>query len=161
MSAVDELDATVRHIRTVIFGLQRPLEDAPASLRGRTLDMCAAAGRVLGFEPRVIFDGPIDTIVSASVGDEMLAVLRESLSNVSRHASARTVSVDVTVDTSRLAVVITDDGVGINGPGHSGGDGLENMRTRAAKLDGTFSLGPGPDGDGARVTWSVPLGGAC
>jgi hypothetical protein len=59
-AAVDELDATVRRIRTVIFGLERPSRDAVASLRSRVLDLCAEAARVLGFEPRVFFDGPVE-----------------------------------------------------------------------------------------------------
>jgi signal transduction histidine kinase len=155
MAAVDELDTTVRHIRTVIFGLERPVGDVPPSLRSRTLDLCAEAARALGFEPRVLFDGPLDTAVSAPAAGEMLAVLRESLSNVSRHASARNVSVEIAVDGSRLALVITDDGAGITGAG-SGGHGLQNMRARAADLGGTCLVESGPGG-GVRVSWAVPL----
>jgi signal transduction histidine kinase len=98
MSAVDDLDETVRHIRTVIFGLGRLLAGTPSSLRSRTLDLCAEVARALGFEPRVVFDGPVDTAVPTPMADEMLAVLRESLSDVSRHASARSVSVEAAVD---------------------------------------------------------------
>jgi signal transduction histidine kinase len=154
-SAVDELDATIRHIRTVIFGLERPMGDTPVNLRSRTLELCAEAARALGFEPRVLFDGPLDTAVPPSAADEMLAVLREALSNVSRHASARSVSVEVAVESFRLTLVITDDGVGITGTG-GGGHGLANMRARAADLGGTFLVESRPGG-GVCVSWAVPL----
>jgi signal transduction histidine kinase len=157
MSAVDDLDETVRHIRTVIFGLGRPAASAPSSLRSRTLDLCAEAARALGFEPRVLFDGPVDTVVRPATADDLLAVLRESLSNVSRHASARSVSVEVAVDTADLTLVVTDDGVGMTTPGE-GGRGLRNMHARAAGLGGTSSVESPPDG-GVRVYWSVPLTG--
>ena len=35
------------------------------------------------------FNGPVDTLVPSDVGEQMLAVLREALSNVARHAAAR------------------------------------------------------------------------
>jgi signal transduction histidine kinase len=155
VSAVDDLDETVRHIRTVIFGLERPFADAEPSLRSRTLDLCAEAARALGFEPRVLFDGPLDTAVLAPVADEMLAVIRESLSNVSRHASAQTVAVDIAVDSATLTVVVTDDGVGMREAAREG-HGLRNMRARAADLGGAFSA-ESPPGGGVRVCWSVPL----
>jgi signal transduction histidine kinase len=155
-TAVDDLDETVRHIRTVIFGLERPLADAPPGLRRRTLDLCAEAARALGFEPRVLFDGPLDTAVPSSVADEMLAVLRESLSNVSRHARASSVSVNVAVDASSLTIVVTDDGVGLGETAPQGGRGLWNMRARAADLGGSCSVSSSTSG-GVRVSWSVPL----
>jgi signal transduction histidine kinase len=158
MSAVEDLDETVRHIRSVIFGLGRPLAGIPASLRRRTLDLCAEAASSLGFEPRVLFDGPVDTAVRTPMTDEILAVLRESLSNVSRHARARTASVEVAVDSSNLTLIVTDDGVGMASATNDGGRGLGNIRARAVDLGGTSSVESSPGG-GVRVYWSVPLTG--
>src|SRR5262249_1352233 len=86
--------------------------------------------------------------------DEMLAVLRETLTNVSRHASARNVAVHVAVDTANLTMVITDDGVGMAETTNQGGRGLRNMRERAADLGGTCSVDSRPGG-GVRVWWWV------
>jgi signal transduction histidine kinase len=110
----------------------------------------------LGFEPRVLFDGPVDTVVPPSLADEMVAVLRESLSNVSRHACAQSVTVEVAVDSSKLTLVTTDDGVGMDAAPSDGGRGIGNMRARAGALGGTFALQSSP-GRGTRVCWSVPL----
>jgi signal transduction histidine kinase len=156
VSAVDDLDDTIRHIRTVIFGLGRSLTDASSGLRSRTVELCAEAARALGFEPRVLFDGPVDTAVGPSLADDVVAVLRESLSNVSRHARAQSVSVEVAVHRSNLTLVIVDDGVGKAGTPSTGGRGLGNMGARASALGGSFALDSKPGG-GTRVTWSVPL----
>lgn len=152
-SAVDELDLTVKHIRTAIFGLveARTAHDA---LRQQVLGLAREAGAVLGFEPRVLLDGPLDSAVDDRVGAELLSTLREALSNVARHARATRVEVEVLVsDTVTLRV--SDDGVGPPGPSKPRGKGLRNMQERAERLGGSFSIGPGPDG-GTIVEWSAP-----
>jgi signal transduction histidine kinase len=156
MAAIDELDSTIRQIRTVIFGLERPTSGPSAGLRGRVLDLCAEATRVLGFEPTVGFSGPIDTVTGGELADEILAVLREALSNVNRHAAADSVAVAVTADDQTVTLTVTDDGRGLDtGTEHAGGQGLENMRVRALRQSGRFELAAGPDG-GTRLLSSSP-----
>ena len=97
---------------------------------------------------------------AAARADELLAVLREALSNVSRHASAHHVSIELTLAGRELCLTVADDGVGLGpartGPG-SGGRGLANMAARAADLGGTMNVTSGVDGRGVQVTWSVPI----
>lgn len=153
--AVGDLDLTVKHIRTAIFGLEQT-RPAGHGLRSQVLAVVSDSVRSLGFEPRVLFDGPVDTGVGDEVAAELLACLREALSNVARHARASHVEVELTVgDQVRLRVA--DDGIGPPGPGARRGSGLDNMEARAARLAGSASLGPGPAG-GTVVDWSVPAG---
>jgi signal transduction histidine kinase len=151
--AVDDLDLTVKHIRTAIFGLEvtRPDRD---STRSRILALVHEAVGPLGFEPRVLLDGPVDTGMRPDTANELIATLREALSNVARHARASRVEVEVVfADDVRLSVV--DDGIGPPAPGAPRGKGLANMAARADKLGGSFSLGPaGPTG--TRLEWRVP-----
>jgi signal transduction histidine kinase len=156
MSAVDDLDDTIRQIRTVIFGLERSAAGAPTSLRGRLLEVCAEASRVLGFEPAIRFDGPIDVAVGGTDASDVVPVVREALSNVARHAGASRVDVEVTVADGQLSVVVTDDGRGLGDRAPSGGHGVENLRARAARRGGAFELGDGAAG-GTTLRWSVPL----
>ncbi len=156
-SAIDDLDATIRQIRTVIFGLERPVGRELNGLRGRILDLAVEAARVLGFDPRVTFSGPIDTVVDVGTADEVVAVLREALSNVSRHAAAREVVIDAGTDGAAFTLTVTDDGVGLGDGGGASGHGVENMLARAARRGGTAEIGTRPEG-GVRVRWSVPLG---
>ncbi len=155
MSAVDELDTTIRHIRTVIFGLERPVTAPVTGVRGRVLDLCAEAARALGFDPKVGFDGPLDTVVDDVLADDLVAVLREALSNVSRHADARNVAVNIEARDDTVTLVVADDGRGLDVE-QPGGLGLANMRTRAARRGGRFELGTSATG-GALVTWSASL----
>ena len=85
--AVDDLDLTVKYIRTAIFGLAESQQSGDG-LRNRILALAHGAAGPLGFEPRVLLDGPLDTGVDDRVAAELLATLHEALSNVARHAKA-------------------------------------------------------------------------
>ena len=87
---VAELDSVISDIRTTIFDLQTEAA-VRGGLRTSVRHLATDAGERLGFEPRVRFAGPVDTVVDREVEEQMLAVLRESLSNVIRHAAATSV----------------------------------------------------------------------
>jgi signal transduction histidine kinase len=151
---VAELDSVISDIRTTIFDLQAG-HSLGAGLRSGVLQLAADAGERLRFQPRVHFEGPVDTLVDQDAGEQLLAVLRESLSNVIRHARAS--SVDVTLAAgSELVLVVSDNGVG---PGSSGrsGFGLRNMDARAVSLGGSFEVRAN-EPSGTLVEWRVPLG---
>jgi signal transduction histidine kinase len=149
--AVDELDATIRQIRSTIFALQTP---AGHGLRAQILDLVEGVRGHLGFKPALTMDGRIDSTVPADLAEHLLAVLREALSNLVRHAKATRAEVTVTATPTRLTLDVTDNGVGI-GP-NTRRSGLRNLHERAEGLGGVFELAA-PETGGTRVTWSVPL----
>jgi signal transduction histidine kinase len=153
--AIDDLDVTVREIRSVIFELHA--NRAPGlTLTQTILDLCSEARRVLGFEPAVHIAGPVDQLVGTDIGDHLLAVLREALTNVARHATADSVTVDVDARDGGLMLTVEDDGVGPD-PASRGGRGLSNMGARASALGGEVAMGARRP-RGTRLRWSVPLG---
>jgi signal transduction histidine kinase len=152
---VGELDSVISDIRTTIFDLQTKVSGT-GGVRSGVLQLTADAGERLGFQPRVEFEGPVDTLVDTRTGDELLAVLREALSNVIRHAGASTVDVDLSAAGPELVLRVADDGVG-PGPGTSAGFGLHNMDARASSLGGTFRITARRPG--TLVEWRVPLDG--
>ena len=152
-SAVDDLDVTVKHIRTAIFELEHERIDDDG-LRQELLALVRETASSLGFEPRVLLDGPLDTGVDNRVAAELLATLQEALSNVSRHARASRVDVEVCVDDD-VCLRVIDDGIGPPGEASPRGNGLLNMSARAERLGGTLTLRPGQDG-GTVVEWRVP-----
>lgn len=77
--------------------------------------MIDEATRVLGFRPDVRFEGVIEDL-DIEVEVDLLAVVRESLTNVARHAAATAASVAVTVDDESLELVVDDNGVGSKPP---------------------------------------------
>ncbi|WP_282702309.1 PAS domain-containing sensor histidine kinase [Streptomyces sp. CC219B] len=152
-SVIDELDATIRELRTTIFDLHQPTQKA-ASLRAQVLDETAAARERLGFVPAVEFTGPVDAALPDATAAHLLAVLREALSNAARHAQASVVTVTVRAD-SHLLLEVTDNGRGLD-PAVTRSSGLTNLRRRAEKLGGTFDIA-GPATGGCRLRWRIPL----
>ncbi len=155
--AVDDLDQTVRHIRSVIFELQ-PLPAADRSTRREVLTVVAEQAGPLGFDPVVRFDGPVDTAVQEKLAEDVVNVVREALSNVARHAGATRVEVEVVVDDGELRLSVTDDGVGLgSAPASASGRGLHNLRNRAERHGGSLVVAGTPAGRGTVLRWCVPV----
>jgi signal transduction histidine kinase len=152
--AVEDLDGTIKRIRSTIFSLSEAHGQAEG-LRQRVLTLVDQLGGNLPARPSVEFDGPVDTRVPAEEADEVVSVLRELLSNVSRHAQASTVAISVAVGTE-VVVRVDDDGAGPPGPdAAASGMGLGNLSKRATRRGGTFSLAARPGG-GTTAQWCVP-----
>jgi signal transduction histidine kinase len=127
-------------------------------LRERVLAVATDAARPLGFHPAVTFEGVIDASVDDATAREVLAALREALTNVARHAKASRVAVSVTVRDQQLTVEVVDDGIGPDGAATGEGHGLENLTARARLLHGEFRLEPRAEGSGGTVArWRIPL----
>jgi signal transduction histidine kinase len=153
LTTVDDLDATIRQIRTSIFRLQQMPQTRVYGLRARLLDIATDVASVLGVEPTVRLSGVID-VLPDDFAEDVVAVVRESLTNVARHARANSVEVDVAATTDRLTVDVRDDGVGI-GPTDRR-SGLDNLRRRAERRGGTIELRP-REPNGTWLCWSIPL----
>ena len=151
--AVDELDGTIRELRSTIYGLQVPLEGRP-SLRAQVLQVVDAGTVQLGFPPALRLDGLLDTLVSAEISTHAVATLREALSNAARHSGACHVDVVVAVQDGTLLVQVEDNGVGL--PSAAPRSGLSNLADRAEQLGGHLRLEPGRRG-GLRLSWQVPV----
>ncbi|MBX6390203.1 MAG: GAF domain-containing protein [Frankia sp.] len=153
---VEDLDATLREIRQTVFELRgRSTPPGAAGLRSQVLAVVDEMAEMLGYAPRLRFEGPVDTAADGGTGDHVLAVVRESLSNAARHARASSVDVRVAVEGGRVLVEVIDDGVGVGEPTRR--SGLANMASRADQVCGECEIGPGPNGRGTRVYWSAPL----
>jgi len=156
---VTELDETIRQIRTSIFQLRGPMTAEVGTTRSAVLSVVSELEPVLGFEPRVTFAGPVDLAAPDASVDDLIAALREALTNVARHAKARCVDVAVEATTDSLVLEVTDDGVGI-GEG-SRWSGLANLRARAEHHGGTFTIGPIEEPpnyrQGTLLRWTIPL----
>ncbi|MFF1462047.1 GAF domain-containing sensor histidine kinase [Streptomyces sp. NPDC058330] len=161
--AVDELDVTIQEIRTAVFALQQEPAEVPGRLRTRVMREIGMAAVPLGFKPSHRFLGPVDSLVGELAGKNLIAALREALSNAFRHARAS--RVEVTVDATAVLpdgrdavrLSVADDGVGIPESGRR--SGLRNLARRAESLGGASWFGPGTgeDGGGTTVYWQVPL----
>jgi signal transduction histidine kinase len=152
--AVDDLDTTIREIRSTIYALQNEPSDERVSLRSRLFDVIDAGAEQLGFAPAVRLSGLVDTSVRPELADHLQAVLREALSNAARHAGARRVEVVLEVG-DEVQLAVRDDGKGLPEGDHRR-SGLANLAERAALVGGTFRAMARPEG-GTELVWTAPL----
>lgn len=171
--AVNDLDDTIREIRSTIFALQATTPPE-ASLQERLTAAAAAVSSALGFEPSIIIESDDSSLVPAEVADQLVVVAGEALTNVARHARASRADVRLRVTDDAITLTVVDDGIGCEGidaGDHRGG--LHNLTTRAEALHGTLSVGPAevvarevvgaaggpgdvPAGRGTALVWRIP-----
>ena len=151
---IDALHGVIRDIRHFIFGL-RPLLLDSGSLHDGLETLGDELRRNTSAEVRVSGTDP-DGLPLAVVAD-LLAIAREALANVARHAHATQVEVATGEAEGEVQLSIIDDGVGLQpdaqlGRGHNG---LANMRARASAMGGRLVV-EGESGGGTRIIVSVP-----
>lgn len=164
--AISSIDESVRQIRQIVQSLRD--DSAAAALVDRLRQETKSALQSLGFAPSLIISWQgkdakdeaafslIDDAVGADISDDIVAVVREGLSNAARHAHASSVTVTLTVTTERVAIEVLDDGGGIT-PTLGRRSGLSNLAARARRHHGSFTITPREDGSGTRVAWEAPL----
>jgi signal transduction histidine kinase len=160
--AVSDIDQTIRDIRRTIFSLQPvPEPNGGPSLRAHLLRAVQEPVAALGFEPRLILDGPLDSAVPDEIRPDLQAVLREALTNVTRHARATAVTVEVAVEAAgdgqdeQVRLTVCDDGQSVP-TDPPPGSGLANIAERARRWHGGCSVQARAEG-GTEVRWTVPL----
>ncbi len=153
--AVNDLDTTIKIIRSTIFGL-RTTGDGKGGrgLRRDLTETVQRAAAALGFSPALRIDGPVDAAVPDDLAPHLLAVAAEALSNAARHARARHLDVTLSVTAAAVTLTVTDDGAGVGTAPHTGG--LANMRARAEMHGGRLSVET-PENGGTRIVWTAPL----
>lgn len=153
--AVDDLDETIKIIRSTIFGLRSREGTDGTGLRARVVRIAGEAAPVLGFAPSVRLEGLVDTDVPREIAEHVVAVLSEALTNIARHAHAGRADVVLTADSRQVRLTVTDNGTGISPDGRR--SGLRNMAERAEQLGGELELSTPADG-GTTLAWWVPTG---
>ena len=165
--AIDDLDATIREIRSTIFALGRQTPREGVSLRREIFEICDEVTQRLGVDVSVTIEGPIDMLVGDAAASHLVATLREALANVVRHAQSTSAEVSLCVDSGGLTLEVLDHGIGVDESGSPNavmpgpnGHGISNMTMRAQSLGGWCALSASPEG-GSMLTWYVAtLGGA-
>jgi signal transduction histidine kinase len=155
LGAVEDLDETIREIRTTIYSLQGTPRSNSDGVRSRILAAVESATGEEGPATSVQFDGPVDALVDDGTTEDVLAVLREAISNATRHGRASKVTVRLTVGDGTLVLEVADDGTGLPDGVHR--SGLANLADRARLHGGAFDAGRRSQG-GTRLIWSVPVG---
>jgi len=146
---VDELEATITEIRSAIFELHED-DVAEAPVRSQLTDLVRRVTEGHPLHRDLRLRGPLDELPRELVPD-LLAVVRELLTNVVRHAGASRVNLSVELG-GELAVVVTDNGHGL--PAVTARSGLVNLADRAERRGGRLTTSSGRAG--TEVRWAVP-----
>ena len=154
-NAVDELDRVILDLRQYIFGLRSVI------LSDKQLDQALGQlVRDLGARGQVRTEANIDRSVATALAphaNDVVQLTREALSNVGRHASARTCHVNLRRVDSTAELEVADDGRGFDVASQDGkGHGLPNIRERAVALGGEAQIQSVP-GSGTLVRIRIPL----
>lgn len=137
--AVSELDHVMRDLRNYVFGLR------PGTVLAQPLgQILEELSHDLEMKTSIRTLAEIDYMVAAQLtrkADDLIQFTREALSNVGRHSQARTCQVGLRRDGKSAVVEIRDDGNGFDVTEvHGRGQGLLNMRERAARLGGQTTV---------------------
>lgn len=152
----DMLRAAIEDLRLAIDSLEpieHDLTTLLATLRHRVGRRLEAAGLHLQW---AMDDLPPLPWLDATQALQVLRLLQEALSNVIKHAGARTVGISAQVADGAVLVRVVDDGGGFDPAAAAAGRGMVNMRHRAARLGGLFEITSSP-GAGAVVALRLPL----
>jgi signal transduction histidine kinase len=148
---VDELDGTIARIRSSIFELQEAEDASPVAVRRRIGEVVRSVTEEHDLRPDLRIRNEVEELPPDLVHD-VVAVVRELVTNVVRHARASRLTVAVSV-TDAVSVVVTDDGRGL--PPIAVRSGLTNLADRAERRGGRLTTSTGDSG--TEVGWSVPL----
>jgi signal transduction histidine kinase len=154
-TVIADLDGTIRQVRSTIYELGSA--EIRLGVRAGILSLIRELNSVIGFDVRVTFDGPVDTMISEQLAEHLLAVVREAVTNVGRHARATEAAVFLRVADGQCRLEVIDNGRGLDGAvDNEGGFGLANLRRRAEKLQGRFATET-PETGGTTLKWEAPI----
>lgn len=150
--AVETLNQAIDELRHSIFTLRH---DTDEDLRSRVMRLISESTAALGLTPVVRIENttkPLPEVVATN----LLATLREAISNVARHSEAAEVEIQVRSNPG-ITLVVEDNGQGLSGETPTG-QGLANMAERARRLGGNMTITESEQG-GVHLEWHVPLEG--
>lgn len=159
LATLEHVKRAQREVRGVMGQLQGERNSEPLGERVRR--ELVLAHDSLGFVASLTVDNWAAASAAVeqdpTLSDDIIAVVRESLSNTARHAKATSATLEISAKGGRLSVTVTDDGIGPSGAlqRHSG---TSNLANRALRRRGTFSLeavDESAEKPGTRATWNV------
>ena len=149
------LDDTLASVRRIASDL-RPLMLDDLGLTAAIEWLARDASRRTGIAVHTrlpLAEPPVDQRVATA----LYRMVQEALTNVARHAQAKSVEVILQVQQQQLVLTVADDGVGLPEQAlqRAGSFGLMGLRERAHMLGGTIDVGRRPRG-GTRLTMRLP-----
>ena len=153
-SAIDNLDGSISALRRYIFDLRPPVWARP-NLRETLADLVGQLSAPYRASVSLEVSCPAD-LVPRHLADELVATVKEALSNALRHSRGDGIEVRVGCGATQAVMTVADNGVGFDPSGPGKGLGLSNMANRVAAVGGSFRVDTTP-GEGTVVRATFPL----
>lgn len=153
---VERIEQEIANLRAIITDLRPPALDQlglHAAIEALAEHHEHANG--LGVECVI---SPARTVMGTELETTVYRVVQEALTNVVKHAGARSAKVTVVIDDDRVEVEIADDGSGFDQQRPASGFGLAGLRERAALVGGSVTIESGTGGTAVRA--AIPMAAA-
>ena len=154
-AVIEQLDEGITELRSTIFALG--MGGSERGIRSQLDQLVRDLSGIVSFDIVLRFDGPVDSAISILVSEHIVSVVRESVTNIEKHAHATETTVHLSVHGTLCQLEVSDNGHGLPADWQTtGGQGMSNIESRAQSLDGTFGIQSTPDG-GTMLNWRVPI----
>ncbi|CAL2094036.1 Nitrogen regulation protein B [Tenacibaculum sp. 190524A05c] len=138
---LDELQNIEKEIRDVSHRLSENFDDATVNFTTiieqllRDKSVIGKFSHTFTYEPNISWKS-INEVTKANV----YRIIQEALQNIIKHANAKSVTLDFSLQHQELLITISDDGVGFDTKKGKKGIGIKNIKTRVEKLSGSVDF---------------------
>ena len=156
-----EVSQSLADLRLVTASIDTAEDSFAASLRSfreRAAQQLAIADKAFDWREDEAVEG---VRLQARITLDVLRIMQEAITNIIRHSKANRVVITIgCAPPDTVVIEITDDGCGLGNSARESGNGIRNMRRRAARTGANVEWGLGLDGSGTVVTLTIALGTA-
>ncbi len=149
---------SLRELKSLVWSIDPDndtLSDLISFIADTAAQFCAASGHALELD---LPDRIPNQTLPHNLRMDILAVVKESFTNIHKHAQASKINLTIAIASDALRLTIADNGIGFdpNGVGHSNANGLVNMRRRIERSEGKVSV-YSKLADGTVIQLEMPL----
>jgi signal transduction histidine kinase len=153
-TAVEQIGTEIEKLRTLITEL-RPAALDELGLQPAIESLASRVAAVEGLEVETeVAVGADDERLPAELETAVYRLVQEALTNVVKHARARSVAIEILAHDGHVDVAVRDDGAGFDPQQPREGFGITGMRERVGLADGTLAITSAP-GEGTTIAASL------
>jgi len=154
----DFTQQTIHELRDTIWAMNKEsieLSDIISRLRNfiNALDIKENINIV---ESKAVKDNASHLVFNALKGVQVYRIIQESINNAVKHAQANNINITFDTDTQECQILIEDDGKGFDTDVDQEGHGLQNMQSRAERIQAQLDIKSSTT-DGTQIALNVPI----
>lgn len=166
----DQANERVKRTFTMSQAAMNSLRDTVWALHSEELTMGALTERMENLarkmlentaEIELLFASsvPADLVIPQHYTMHIMRVFQEAIHNVYKHAQATLLNITISETAGDISITVSDNGIGIgNDPQKPFHYGLQSMKERAAKINGTLTIQPNAgEGTTVELRWSKTI----